>query len=82
MKNLKDIDMNALREWTSEIPFWDRKITLIAFQKEGSIIASKSKAGKKAMITNAENTDIFCCAWTGQYSTDIFYVTLKQLRKL
>ena len=86
---MKEIELvksncNAMDIYTPDklMPFWDRKVSLIVFDKENCILAAKSVGGKKAMIENMEKSYTFCCAWTGQYSTNIFPMTQKDLKDL
>lgn len=82
-ENLTPDLFNAMDEYKPEnrIPFEDRKVTMIVFSgKEWR--ATKSWQGKVAFIKNAEKSDIFLLAWTGQYSTNIFPVTMKQIKEL
>ena len=84
MKDIEQIDCNAMDTYKEEnpMPFWDRKVTLIAFDKHGNWWATKSIGGKTSMIKNKEKSDTFCCAWTGQYSTNIFRITQPELKSL
>lgn len=84
MKNLETIDKNAMDVFTetNPMPFWHRSVTLIVFDNKGDWYATKSVGGKKAMIENMEKGDTFCCAWTGQYSTNIFTIQHKDLKAL
>ena len=86
---MKDIEIvkqecNAMDEYKEDggMPFWDRKVTLIQFDRKGNWLAAKSVGGKKAMIEKMEKSDTFCCAWTGQYSTNIFKIDQPILRKI
>ena len=84
-ENITPDSLNAMRNYTPDcgMPFDNRRVTLIAFtMKTGQWWAAHSWGGKKALIDNAERGDVFMCAWTGNYSTSIFAITLADLQKL
>lgn len=86
MKNIEIVkaECNALDIFKTEtpMPFWDRKVTLIVVSKDGHLFAAKNVGGKKALMENVEKTDTICCAWTGNYSTNIFPITIPDLKIL
>lgn len=90
MKDLLNIDCNAMKTYEDDcgMPFWDRIVTLIVLMPRlpllGPLIwgATKSVSGKIEMIEKMEKGDTFLCAWTGQYSTDIFFITQKELKMI
>ena len=84
MKNKEQIDFNAMDTFKPDggMPFWDRMVTLIVFEKGGPWKAAKSNSGKTAMIENMELSDTFVCVWTGHYSSNIFSITHKELKGL
>lgn len=67
------IDVPDARPVPSEIPFWEREVTLGEL-RGGTILFAKSKRGKSWLLEHREGAVLFA-AWTGDWSTDIFAVT-------
>ena len=61
------------------MPFWDRMVTLVVV-RNGIFMATKKVDGKKEIIAKAVETDTLMIAWTGKYSTNIFSISLRELK--
>ncbi len=67
-----------LRELPEEIPLGNRSVTLLLIR--GSTIIQAKNIGEKRMLAQImEPKDIILCAWTGQWSTDIFLLPQDKL---
>jgi hypothetical protein len=75
--------MNTARPVSTECPFWERHVTL-GRMKDGVITFAQNKGEKREMLKTAYRemeTDeaVFFIAWTGQWRTDLFSVTVTNL---
>ena len=62
-----------LRELPEEIPLGNRSVTLLLIR--GSTIIQAKNIGENRMLAQImEPKDIILCAWTGQWSTDVFFL--------
>jgi len=59
-----------------------KSMTLILVTTEGNATYANDVAGKEYIIKNRKPEDLLMLAWTGQWSTDIFLVTDKDLEAL
>jgi hypothetical protein len=85
MKNKENVlaQCNAIQLGRiNEVPFWSSIVTLVVFTPTREWYAAKSVSGKMALLVNKEKSDIFLCAWTGQYSTDIFPLEISDMDRL
>ena len=60
-----------LRELPDEAPVDGRSVTAILI-RGSSVIQAKNKGEKRDMAAILQPDDVLLCAWTGQWSTDIF----------
>lgn len=74
--------MTKSKPLPEECPFWARGVTL-GRAHEGTITFVQNKGEKKEMLQTAladtEHGAIFFIAWTGQWTTDIFAVSEKNI---
>jgi len=67
-----------LRELPDEAPVDDRSVTAILIR--GAIVMqAKNKGEKRNMAKILQPSDVLLCAWTGQWSTDIFLLSPEML---
>ena len=69
-------DGSKLRQ-ASDAPtlqFGARHVTVLRVTPEGSITQAKGVGEKKAMVEAMDADDCVLVAWTGQYSTDVFFL--------
>lgn len=75
------IEEQNIRDYLPEIPVGDRCVTWIIVEASGRVQSAKNTPGKEQMLLNAEDSDRFYLAWTGEYSTDIFTVPFAMLKE-
>lgn len=71
-----EFDGSALRQASDapHLPFRARHVTLVRIQPDGVISQAKGVEEKRAMLKALDDADCILAAWTGQYSTDVFFV--------
>jgi hypothetical protein len=75
------LDGSKLRQ-ASDAPtlqFRARHVTLVRITPDGSITQAKGVGEKKAMVDAVGPDDCVLVAWTGQHSTDVFFLDDRSL---
>jgi len=68
-----------LRELPEEAPIDDRSVTVLLIRGSG-VMQAKSKTEKRELASVAKPDDLLLCVWTGQWSSDAFFLPLEKLK--
>ncbi|RJO61899.1 MAG: hypothetical protein C4542_05350 [Dehalococcoidia bacterium] len=72
--------VNIRQGETATVPWDDRRVTFI-FVSGNEICTDHTHSGKMIILDKIKIGDILLAAWTGQWTTDIFQLDIKWLKR-